>query len=115
MELTPLLELPSPAALRRANQGIWPAAKGSTALDAVPSGPWVPFAIGGPTFGVHALPVALAPVPRRLTVTVPTTRGAAEVHPPVAREVVQRKPFGAPRTALLGHGLNLHSCSRVLG
>jgi hypothetical protein len=105
-----LLELASPPALRGADERIGPTLERSAALHAVAHGSRVLGAIRGPSFGVQAITVPLAPVPRRCAVALPTAGRDTEVHPHVAREPLERKPFGAPRTALLRHGLNAGHC-----
>jgi hypothetical protein len=90
--LTTLLALPSPPTLEGADQRIRSPSEGSPTFGAVALDTRVQFAIRGSTFGVYAFPVPIAPVPRRLTVTLPATRRAAEVHMAVGRELLERKP-----------------------
>jgi hypothetical protein len=91
LTLTPSA-IPLSPALHRTDERIRSSSEGSPTLGTVALDARVLFAIRGATFGVHAFSVPLAPVPRRLTMTVPATRRAAEMHPAVERELLERKP-----------------------
>jgi hypothetical protein len=108
--LAPLLELASSPTLVSTDERIGPTSERPAAVNAITLGPRVLLAIRGSTLGVQTLPVAVAPVFRRRPVTAPAMRRDAEVHPPVARELLERKPFGAACTALLRHVLNVGHC-----
>jgi hypothetical protein len=107
--LTPSAVPLSPA-LHGTDERIRSSSEASRTFDALALDTRVQFAIGGTTFGVHAFPVSIAPVPRRRTMAYPATRRDTEMHPAVARELLERKPLTAPRALLLRHGLNAGHC-----
>jgi hypothetical protein len=106
MKLSPLLALASPPALQGTDKRIRSTFERPATLNAITLDPRVFLAIRGPTLGVHTFPVPLPPVPRRRTMALPATRRAAEMHMPVARELLKRKPPATPCTAFLGDRLN---------
>ena len=105
LTLTPSA-VPLSTALGGTDKRIGSPGEGSPTFGAVALDTWVQFTICGPTLGVHAFPVPLPPVPRRRTMALPATRRPAEVHVPVVRKLLERKPPGAARTTLLGERLN---------
>jgi len=92
MALTTLLALPSPPALRTADDRVRPADERTATLDAAFLRQRVLDAILGPTLGVDLIAVPLPPVTRSLTMTLPATRADAKMHAPVTREHFERQP-----------------------
>jgi hypothetical protein len=110
MKLAPLLELASSPAFRGADESVGASLERLAAVNAVTSDPGVLHAICSATFCVHAFTVPIAPVPRRRTMAFPAAGRAAEMHPTVERELLEREPFAAPRALLLRDGLNTSHC-----
>lgn len=106
VRLTPLLVLAGPPALDGTDQRIRSTRERTPTFGAVALDTRVQFPVGGSTFGVHAFPVPIAPAPRRFTMAFPAAGRAAEMHPPAASELLERKPRGASRTPLLRDRLN---------
>jgi hypothetical protein len=101
-----LLALPSPPTLEGTDDPIRATRERTPTLNTLTHRTRMLFTVGSPTFGVHAFTVPIEPVPRRLTMTFPATRTDSEVHPPIPREILERKPFAAPRTPPLRDRLN---------
>jgi hypothetical protein len=110
MASPPLIELAETATLGRADQRIRSTPERPATFNAITLDPRMRFAIDGPTLGIYAFPVPIAPVLRRRTMAFPAAGRAAEMHVTVAREFLERKPFAAPRALLLRDGLNFHFC-----
>jgi hypothetical protein len=102
---TTLLELALLPALRAADQGVRPAAELLAANNAGPRRKRMGLAIlstASSVVGELIFTVPFAPVFRCRTGTIAAPRSAAEVHPVIEREALQRKPARAPRANLLG-------------
>jgi hypothetical protein len=110
MKVAPLLGLPSPPTLGGTDQPVRSTREGPATLNAITLDPRVFLAIRGSTLGVHTFPVPITPILRRRTMALPALRRNTEMHPPVARELLERKPLAAPRALLLRHGLNAGHC-----
>jgi hypothetical protein len=101
-----LLALPSPPALEGTDDPIRPTRERTPTLNTLTHRTRMLFTVRSPTFRVHPFTIPLKPVPRRLTMTLPATRRPAEMHPPVTRKLLERKPLTAARALLLRDRLN---------
>jgi hypothetical protein len=106
MKVAPLLEPASSPALFSADDRIGPTSERPAALNTAALDSRVGLAIRSPTLSVHTIPVPIEPIPRRSPMTLPATRRPAEMHMPVVRELLERKPPGASGATLLGDRLN---------
>jgi hypothetical protein len=95
MTLTTLLSLPSPPTLEGTDKLVRSTGEGPATLDTVTLNTRMLFAIRRTSRRVHSFPVPVAPVPRRLTMTLTATRRNTEMHMPVSRKLLQWKPPGA--------------------